>query len=104
MGEDFPGMHIGPEPTTDKFMALYDGGDDSNDNSDDKTFVSEDQQTKDNADDEDVSRSGATDYVRSSGRLVKGNTLTITPSLPFSSLSQVRNGAANSLLQARNIL
>ncbi|EED91328.1 eh domain-containing protein, partial [Thalassiosira pseudonana CCMP1335] len=35
LGEEFPGMNIGPEPTTDKFMALFYGGDKDKDSSDD---------------------------------------------------------------------
>ena len=27
IGNDYPGMHIGPEPTTDKFIAVVDGED-----------------------------------------------------------------------------
>ena len=49
LGVDFPGMHIGPEPTSDKFMALIHG---------------------------------------TSPKIIKGNTLTVMPSLPFFGLSQ----------------
>lgn len=49
LGGDFPGMHIGPEPTSDKFMALIHGHD---------------------------------------SKIVKGNTLTVMPELPFFSLSR----------------
>lgn len=49
LGSDFPGMHIGPEPTSDKFMALIHGKD---------------------------------------RKIVRGNTLTVMPELPFSGLSQ----------------
>jgi len=49
LGADFPGMHIGPEPTSDKFMALIHGKDQ---------------------------------------KIIKGNTLTVLPELPFSGLSQ----------------
>ena len=74
LGGDFPGVHIGPEPTTDKFMALVHGNDD---------------EEGDDEDDEDK------DYFRSTtncvkeleGKIVKGNTLTVTPELPFSSLA-----------------
>lgn len=46
---DFPGNHIGPEPTSDKFMALQHGKDQ---------------------------------------KIIKGNTLTVKPELPFFGLSQ----------------
>ena len=49
LGTDFPGMHIGPEPTSDKFMALIHGKD---------------------------------------HKIIKGNTLTVMPDLPFFGLSQ----------------
>lgn len=49
LGVDFPGMHIGPEPTSDKFMALIHGKD---------------------------------------HKIIKGNTLTVMPKLPFFGLSQ----------------
>lgn len=49
LGVDFPGMHIGPEPTSDKFMALIHGED---------------------------------------HKIIKGNTLTVLPELPFFGLSQ----------------
>ena len=49
LGVDFPGMHIGPEPTSDKFMALVHGQD---------------------------------------HKIIKGNTLTVMPELPFFGLSQ----------------
>ncbi len=49
LGIDFPGMHIGPEPTSDKFMALIHGED---------------------------------------HKIIKGNTLTVMPELPFFGLSQ----------------
>jgi hypothetical protein len=29
LGQDFPGMHCGPEPTTDRFMAIVHGEEDS---------------------------------------------------------------------------
>lgn len=57
VGGDFPAMHIGPEPTTDRFMALING--DEND---------------------------------PKGRVVKGNSLTVMPELPFSTLSKFGSG------------
>eukprot|EP00814_Leptocylindrus_danicus_P003886 CAMPEP_0116045968 /NCGR_PEP_ID=MMETSP0321-20121206/27950_1 /TAXON_ID=163516 /ORGANISM="Leptocylindrus danicus var. danicus, Strain B650" /LENGTH=478 /DNA_ID=CAMNT_0003527435 /DNA_START=219 /DNA_END=1655 /DNA_ORIENTATION=+ len=53
-GRDFPGMHIGPEPTTDKFIAVVHGCED-----------------------------GA-----ESGRIIKGNSLTVVPELPFAGLGE----------------
>jgi len=93
MGEDFPGMHIGPEPTTDKFMALFHEGDDKN-NSANNNFNSGFHKRK-NKDDDSSSQSIVTDNIRAHGRLVKGNTLTVTPNLPFSSLSQFGSAFLN---------
>ena len=108
LGEDFPGMHIGPEPTTDKFMALFHGGDRGNDNaSSEKKDVTQSIQhagfrnKKKQQHDDDSSTiktaqsSIVTDDIRASGRLVKGNTLTVTPNLPFSSLSQFGSAFLN---------
>eukprot|EP00804_Cyclotella_cryptica_P011251 CCRYP_007754-RC/>CCRYP_007754-RC protein AED:0.07 eAED:0.07 QI:4475/0.9/1/1/0.5/0.27/11/543/571 len=100
LGEDFPGMHIGPEPTTDKFMALFYGGDRSDDSSPDDTsemfksgFHKKGRCMKQ---DHDRSEFVATDdFVPAPGKLVKGNTLTVTPSLPFSSLSQFGSAFLN---------
>lgn len=85
-------MHIGPEPTTDKFMALYYGGD-GNDIDGDKKFNSGFKKREN--DDDLTQHSVVTDDVRASGRLVKGNTLTVTPNLPFSSLSQFGSAFLN---------
>ncbi|KAL7545618.1 hypothetical protein ACHAWF_008974 [Thalassiosira exigua] len=90
LGEDFPGMHIGPEPTTDKFMALFYGGDDTN--NEDRKLNSGFHKMNKSRDDE---RSIVTDDIRASGRLIKGNTLTVTPKLPFSSLSQFGSAFLN---------
>ncbi|KAL7516757.1 hypothetical protein ACHAWX_001737 [Stephanocyclus meneghinianus] len=100
LGEDFPGMHIGPEPTTDKFMALFYGGDRSNDSFQDGTsemfkngFPKKERGIHP---DDDPSQSVATDdFVAERGKLVKGNTLTVTPNLPFSSLSQFGSAFLN---------
>lgn len=85
-------MHIGPEPTTDKFMALFHGGGEDN-NADNKRFNSGFRKKK--ADDDSTLHSIVTDDIRASGRLVKGNTLTVTPNLPFSSLSQFGSAFLN---------
>ena len=106
-------MHIGPEPTTDKFMALFHGGDRAVD-SNDVAFASGTFSTpappagfrrrdkrKDECDDDfddgdgSIARSVVTEEVRSYGRLIKGNTLTVTPNLPFSSLSQFGSAFLN---------
>ena len=108
MGEDFPGMHIGPEPTTDKFMALFHngGGDDEAAGSSGggassgfRKRVRERSKDRGAAVD-GSSRSVAnttvsTDDVRTSGRLLKGNTLTVMPDLPFGSLSQFGSAFLN---------
>ena len=93
-------MHIGPEPTTDKFMALFYGGDRSNDSFQDGTsemfkngFPKKERGIHP---DDDPSQSVATDdFVAERGKLVKGNTLTVTPNLPFSSLSQFGSAFLN---------
>ncbi len=114
LGEDFPGMHIGPEPTTDKFMALFHsggGGGGDKDHNDNNSNNKSDANTIKNAgfrkkknnnnktEDENSSikttPSIVTDDIRASGRLVKGNTLTVTPNLPFSSLSQFGSAFLN---------
>jgi GTPase SAR1 family protein len=99
LGEDFPGMHIGPEPTTDKFMALFYGGDnknDASDNTDDKFKNGFPKKARGVHLDDDSSQSIDTDdIVAARGKLVKGNTLTVTPSLPFSSLSQFGSAFLN---------
>ncbi len=106
-------MHIGPEPTTDKFMALFHGGDRAV-YTDDVFYGSASAATmpptgfrrrdrrkveNDNDDDDDddgsIARSVVTEEARSYGRLIKGNTLTVTPNLPFSSLSQFGSAFLN---------
>jgi len=64
-GHDFPGMHIGPEPTSDKFMALIHASD-----KDPKAHASEQ----------------AVSLFRK-GKVIKGNSLTVMPELPFAGLS-----------------
>ena len=97
LGEDFPGMHIGPEPTTDKFMALFHGGDESNDDNTDEKFKNGfPKKARGVQLDDSSSQSIATDdIVAARGKLVKGNTLTVTPRLPFSSLSQFGSAFLN---------
>jgi GTPase SAR1 family protein len=62
LGGGFPGIHIGPEPTTDKFLALVHGGDNNKEESDNANSMIP-------------------------GKIVKGNTLTVTPELPFASIA-----------------
>lgn len=98
LGEDFPGMNIGPEPTTDKYMALFYGGDknDASDNMDAKFKTRFSKKARGVHLDDDSSQSIATDdIVAAKGKLIKGNTLTVTPSLPFSSLSQFGSAFLN---------
>jgi len=92
LGEDFPGMHIGPEPTTDKFMALFHDGVDTHNSQTKKMSSGFHKKDKTGG---DSARSIVTDDIRASGRLVKGNTLTVTPNLPFSSLSQFGSAFLN---------
>mmetsp|Transcript_40616 Transcript_40616/g.85285 ORF Transcript_40616/g.85285 Transcript_40616/m.85285 type:complete len:610 (-) Transcript_40616:249-2078(-) len=93
LGEDFPGMHIGPEPTTDKFMALFHGGDDED--SSNHKINSEFHRGSNKVMEDDTVQSVVTENVQTSGRLIKGNTLTVTPALPFSSLSQFGSAFLN---------
>jgi hypothetical protein len=89
-------MHIGPEPTTDKFLALhydYGGGDNKTDGI--KNFNSGFNKRNTSNDEESIQTSVVTDDIRAYGRLVKGNTLTVTPNLPFSSLSQFGSAFLN---------
>ena len=97
LGEDFPGMHIGPEPTTDKFMALYNGDkDDASSSNSNRVKNAGFRQKKNNADDDASNKSTiVSEDIRTAGRLVKGNTLTVCKKLPFSSLSQFGSAFLN---------
>jgi len=87
-------MHIGPEPTTDKFMALFhDGADKKNNSSNDLTNTPGFHMKRN--DNDSTAADTVTDDIRVSGRLMKGNTLTVTPKLPFSSLSQFGSAFLN---------
>ena len=89
-------MHIGPEPTTDKFMALFHGGDNNKSNNSEPIKNSGfRKKNKINNDNDSTAADTITDDIRVSGRLVKGNTLTVTPKLPFSSLSQFGSAFLN---------
>jgi len=82
VGGDFPGMHIGPEPTTDKFIALVHGEEKEENNKREET-----------AKENDNTKSTVTELV--GGKTMKGNTLTVTPELPFASLSQFGSSFLN---------
>mmetsp|Transcript_16194 Transcript_16194/g.23999 ORF Transcript_16194/g.23999 Transcript_16194/m.23999 type:complete len:572 (-) Transcript_16194:214-1929(-) len=77
VGGDFPGMHIGPEPTTDRFVALVHGKDD------------DDEYNDQNDDNDDKAQQG------NHGKTIKGNSLTVIPELPFASLSQFGSSFLN---------
>jgi len=89
VGGDYPGMHIGPEPTTDKFMALV-HGDESDAEDDDENELVEDTAEERN-DDKNAK-------TKITGRTMRGNSLTVTPELPFSSLSSFGTGFLSSFV------
>lgn len=82
IGGDFPGLHIGPEPTTDKFMAIVHGNEEGASYDEDK-------------DDKDYFGSKDEHSKAIEGKIVKGNTLTVTPELPFASLAQFGSAFLN---------
>ena len=86
VGGDFPGQHIGPEPTTDRFMALVHGEDDPES---DLRSLPDDDTTVDNFMTKARGRDGKN---KSKGKVLKGNSLTVTPELPFSTLSSFGTG------------
>lgn len=85
-------MHIGPEPTTDRFVALLQ--------------QKQDNKKKEGIDDDECSV-GAEELCTHSeqdgmsraatGTIIKGNTLTVLPELPFSSLSTFGSAFLNHL-------
>jgi len=91
VGRDFPAMHIGPEPTTDRFTALVHG-------------LSEEDEEEIESDDEysttgSVKNSKAPTKAwkkdgrnKSNGKVLKGNSLTVMPELPFSTLATFGSG------------
>lgn len=85
---NFPGMHIGPEPTTDKFMALV-HGEASPDCTDTDDSLSYDYGGNDSETSFDKIETSDNDLnsLHAKGKIIKGNSLTVTPELPFSSLS-----------------
>ena len=82
------------EPTTDKFTALFHNGESDGDDSNHRKLSSGFHKRKSN----DDAASVVTDDIRASGRLLKGNTLTVTPNLPFSSLSQFGSAFLNNFV------
>ena len=89
-------MHIGPEPTTDKFMALFhDGADKKSNSSNDLTNTSGFHKKRN--DNDSTAADTITDDIRVSGRLMKGNTLTVTPKLPFFVIITIWIGILESL-------
>lgn len=109
VGGDYPSMHIGPEPTTDRFTALLHGNVDD-ESSMDMMSPSGDETSPTLMDDNSItsfedfsvkynprnvlSKRWKNDGVNKStvGKTVKGNSLTVMPELPFSSLSQFGSG------------
>jgi len=129
VGGDYPSMHIGPEPTTDRFTALIHGvdtdnisdgeGDENGDENGDEMYNQTMDDSIDSTGDDDNStiNGGSTmedemnfsvksnpknvltkrwkkDGVNKStnGKTVKGNSLTVMPELPFSSLATFGSG------------
>jgi len=109
VGGDYPSMHIGPEPTTDRFTALIHGHDETEEDSDGEDDDDDDDQTNSNTnssstpDDEFSTRSPHTKTVltkawkkdgrnKSSGKTILGNSLTVMPELPFSTLATFGSG------------
>ncbi len=99
VGGDFPSMHIGPEPTTDRFMALIHGQGEEFDEEDlydesfnsysDKIINSPSTKNSGNILTEAWKKDGKN---TSTGAVVKGNSLTVMPELPFASLSTFGSG------------
>jgi len=86
VGGDFPGMHIGPEPTTDKFTALV-HGEDSDENEE-----SDEDGKKDGPESDEQKAFKKIMETAGNGKIIKGNSLTVTPELPFSGLSSFGTG------------
>lgn len=76
LGGDFPGVHIGPEPTTDKFIAVVHG------NENGVTYKGDDE--IDTQGHFPEMYDGKKNF---SGVTIKGNSMTVMPELPFASLS-----------------
>jgi len=89
VGGDYPGMHIGPEPTTDKFMALVHGEQDDAEDDDGYELVEH------TAEERNHDQNAETEIT---GRIMRGNSLTVTPELPFSGLSSCGTGFLSSFV------
>jgi len=99
---DFPGMHIGPEPTTDKFMAMIYGDEEEDkpaakwrnifmgrQSSSTLEVAGRDANVEAAAEDDDGEYGGSKDVATpNSGKVIQGNTLLVTPDLPFSTLTK----------------
>ena len=118
VGGDYPSMHIGPEPTTDRFTALIHGDDDEEEeevNDEDSEHELESDSEHEFEDDYTNASTFATDMStglsiktnpkniltkrwkkdgvnKSSGKTIKGNSLTVMPELPFRSLAAFGSG------------
>ncbi len=125
VGGDYPSMHIGPEPTTDRFTALIHGNDESDDDEEEHELEHEHEHEHGSVlqpydqDYDYASTMNATDATddemsfitqatnprnvltkrwkmdgvnKSSGYILKGNSLTVMPELPFSSLATFGSG------------
>ena len=92
IGRGFPGMHIGPEPTTDRFTALIHGSiyDDDDEVEIGCGGVDEKSQPSNINDEEEDIRND--ENLHSDGRQLKGNSLTVVPDLPFSTLASYGSG------------
>lgn len=102
---DFPGMHIGPEPTTDKFIALAYGKGNNNEESD------EISKQNDQNNDDSLAKSKESIFKKINkksdpisspypGKIIKGNSLTVLSDLPFSALSQFGSSFLSTHFQA----
>lgn len=92
LGGDFPGAHIGPEPTTDRFMALVHGTSEGVTAYNDTAVEKDDDYVKE---DEDPHSWLEKEKRQLPGRVMKGNTLTVTPELPFASLANFGSAFLN---------
>jgi GTPase SAR1 family protein len=103
IGKDFPAMHIGPEPTTDRFMALVHGSDEEEDGDGDDL---NDSLFGDHGDATTTTSASSSERRgkfpiknwrndgrnNSTGKVLKGNSLTVMPELPFSTLATFGSG------------
>jgi len=105
-GKDFPGMHIGPEPTTDKFMALIHGENDNEEgNKSDDSVKNNLMGTNTTTTSLKATTSAKGKIIddnpkdsNSFGKTIKGNSLTVIPELPFATLSQFGSSFLNNFV------